>query len=233
MKKRVLLLAILIGFGSFFCAAQFQVNDSLVVSSAIVDSDTLPYVLLEGINVMDSRDFHSKKQFRKWNKLMRNVVKVYPYARITSELLVYYEEELIKIENESERKKYMAEAEDVLTHEFKSEVMNMTVSQGKVLVKLIDRETGHTSYELIKELRNGFTAFMWNSLASLFGNSLKVHYDPIEDYEIETIVKMIENGEIMVAKRDASTAKAQAHLKKKRRKDRKKKNKEKRRKKSG
>ncbi|RLD23301.1 MAG: hypothetical protein DRI54_07530, partial [Bacteroidetes bacterium] len=112
--------------------------------------------------------------------------------------------------------------EEVLKNEFKGEIMKMTVSQGKVLVKLIDRETGQTSYELIKELRSGFTAFMWNSLALLFGNNLKARYDPIEDYEIETIVQLIENGDIVVAVRDASTAKARAELKKKKKKDRKK-----------
>ena len=71
-------------------------------------------------------------------------------------------------------------------------------------------------------MRSGFTAFMWNSIAILFGNNLKARYDPIEDYEIETIVQLIESGDIIVAERDASTAKARAELKKKKKKDRKK-----------
>ena len=95
----------------------------------------------------------------------------------------------------------------------------MTVSQGKVLVKLIDRETGQTSYELIKELRSGFTAFMWNSIAILFGNNLKAEYDPVEDADIEAIVQMIERGEIVVAWRDAATAKARADLDKKKKRE--------------
>jgi hypothetical protein len=150
---------------------------------------------------------------------MRNVVKVYPYAQITGELLEYYDEELAKIDDEAERKEFMEQSEEVLKNEFKSEIMTMTVSQGKVLVKLIDRETGQTSYELIKELRSGFTAFMWNSIATLFGNSLKAEYDPVEDADIEQIVQMIERGEIVVAWRDAETAKARADLDKKQRRE--------------
>ena len=113
----------------------------------------------------------------------------------------------------------MEESEEVLKAEFKGEITSMTVSQGKVLVKLIDRETGQTSYELIKELRSGFTAFMWNSIAILFGNNLKAEYDPVEDADIEQIVQMIERGEIVVAWRDAATAKARADLDKKKKRE--------------
>jgi hypothetical protein len=185
----------------------------------IIDGDTLPYVLLPDYNYIEINNHRTRKEQRKWNKLMRNVVKVYPYAQITSELLEYYDEELAKIENEAERKKFMEGAEAVLKEEFKGEIMDMTISQGKVLVKLIDRETGQTSYELIKDLRSGFTAFMWNSIALIFGNNLKAKYDPQEDADIEQIVQMIERGEIMVAWRDATTAKARVDLDKKKRKE--------------
>jgi hypothetical protein len=221
INKRIILI-LLFGFVTQLIIAQTEEEDAQYIQTEISDGDTLPYVLLDDFNVIDSPYFKSKREVKKWNKLMRNVIKVYPYAKITKDLLEYYESELKKIDHESDRKAYMKQAEEVIKNEFKGEIMKMTVSQGKVLVKLIDRETGQTSYELIKELRSGFTAFMWNSLALLFGNNLKAHYDPIEDFEIETIVQLIESGDIVVAERDAETAMAQAVLQKKRKKDRKK-----------
>jgi hypothetical protein len=223
---RKIILILLVGFFNITLVAQVDEGVSQYIQTEITDGDTLPYVQLDDFNVIDSPYFKSKKERKKWNKLMRNVIKVYPYAKITKDLLEYYESELEKIDKESDRKAYMKQAEEVLKNEFKGEIMKMTISQGKVLVKLIDRETGQTSYELIKELRSGFTAFMWNSLALLFGNNLKARYNPIEDYEIETIVQLIESGDIVVAQRDAETAMAQADLQKKRKNDRKKTRKE-------
>lgn len=215
-----IVLSLFFSFGLF---AQQDGDAPKILKVHIENGDTLPYLTLPEYDYIESIYARSKRQQRKWNKLMRNVVKVYPYAQITGELLEYYDEELAKIEDEAERKKFMEQSEEVLKSEFKSEIMNMTVSQGKVLVKLIDRETGKTSYELIKELRSGFTAFMWNSIATLFGNSLKAEYDPVEDADIEQIVRMIERGEIVVAWRDAATAKARADLDKKQRRELKKK----------
>ena len=205
-------------------SSQQMPHSSKIVKVHIENGDTIPYVLLPDFNYTESRRYRSKRQQRQWNRLMTNVVKVYPYARITGELLEYYDEELAKIEDENERKKYMEEAEEVVKAEFRGEITDMTISQGKVLVKLIDRETGQTSYQLIKELRSGFTAFMWNSVAILFGNNLKAEYDPIEDADIEQIVQMIERGEIAVAWRDATTAKARADLDKKKKRELRKKN---------
>ena len=222
MNTRIFVLLFFFGVGPLYTSAQIEDDELLYIKSEVIDEDTLPYVQLDEFSVIDSPYFKSNRERKKWNKLMRNVIKVYPYAKITKDLLEHYDEELAKIDKESDRKAYMKEAEEVLKNEFKGEIMKMTVSQGKVLVKLIDRETGQTSYELIKEVRSGFTAFMWNSIALLFGNNLKAHYDPLEDYEIETIVQLIESGDIIVAERDASTAKARAELKKKKKKDRRK-----------
>jgi len=194
-------------------------STSNTVKVHIIEGDTLPYILLPDYNYIEYKKHRTRREQKKWDKLMYNVVKVYPYAQITGELLEYYDEELSKIDDEAERKKFMEGAEAVLKEEFKGEIMDLTVSQGKVLVKLIDRETGQTSYELIKDLRSGFTAFMWNSIAIIFGNNLKAKYDPNEDADIEQIVQMIERGEIHVAWRDATTAKARVDLDKKRRRE--------------
>lgn len=218
MRGIIIFILFILGT-STFVLGQESTYSTNAVKVHIIDGDTLPYVLLPEYNYVDYNRHRTRKEQRKWNKLIYNVVKVYPYAQITGELLEYYDDELSKIENEEERKKFMEGAEAVLKEEFKGEIMELTVSQGKVLVKLIDRETGKTSYELIKDLRSGFTAFMWNSIAIIFGNNLKAKYDPEEDADIEEIILMIERGELVVAWRDATTAKARVDLDKKKRKE--------------
>ena len=110
---------------------------------------------------------------------------------------------------------YVKLAEAELRAEFEAEVKGLTMSQGKVLVKLIDRETGRSSYSLVKELRGGFNAVLWQGMAKLFGHDLKSRYDADgEDMMIEVIVQRIEKGELGVYRRPARTEKAQARLEK-------------------
>ena len=140
---------------------------------------------------------------------------MYPYAKITGQLLSEYETELQAIQAKNDQELYVKIAEAELRAEFEAEVKDLTVSQGKVLVKLIDRETGQTSYELVKQLRGSFVAFMWQGLARLFDHDLKAEYDPEgTDATMEIIVQRIERGELPVADRSARTAKAQAKLEK-------------------
>ena len=90
-----------------------------------------------------------------------------------------------------------------LKAEFEGELKKLTIKQGIILVKLIDRETGATSYDLIKSLRGSFSAFIWQSMARLFGSNLKLEYDPYgEDYMIEEIVQQLESGQIPYIKRE-------------------------------
>lgn len=153
---------------------------------------------------------------RRYDKLTRNVVKVYPYAKIASELLDEYNHDLQLISSEGRQKDYMKIAEAELKAEFEGEIRNMTVSQGHALIKLIDRETGDTSYELIKELKGSFSAFIWQTLAKLFGSDLRAQYDPEgDDAMMESIVQRIEKGELYVAKRKPMTAKARKRLERK------------------
>ncbi|MCB0784678.1 MAG: DUF4294 domain-containing protein, partial [Flavobacteriales bacterium] len=124
-----------------------------------------------------------------------------------------YERDLSRIDRRHDQELYVKLAEAELRAEFEAEVRELTISQGKVLIKLIDRETGQTSYDLVKQLRGGFQAFIWQGVARLFGNDLKDDYDPdVEDRMIEVIVQRIERGELAVKPRGPRTAKAQAKL---------------------
>ncbi|MCF8231232.1 MAG: DUF4294 domain-containing protein [Bacteroidales bacterium] len=134
---------------------------------------------------------------RRKRKLIYNIKKVYPYARLASLKLWEYENKLKKADSDRERRKLMKQAEEELEKEFGHELKKLNFTQGRLLLKLIDRETGETSYELVQELRGKFTAFFWQSLARIFGYNLKAPYDPEgKDKEIEEIVRLIEEGKI-------------------------------------
>ncbi|MCD6066533.1 MAG: hypothetical protein K0S33_1359 [Bacteroidetes bacterium] len=169
----------------------------LRVPGIVVGTDTFAYLSLPIVDVEAAMPFATKRKYAEWTKLKYNVKKAYPYAILASARLKEYEKILEKMPNENARKAYMKVAEKQLQKEFGAELKNLTMTQGRILIKLIDRETGNTSYDLVKQLRGNFSAFMWQSLASLFGSSLKTEYDPEgEDKLIEVAIKQIEAGRI-------------------------------------
>jgi len=122
---------------------------------------------------------------------------VYPYAHLAGETLKKYEIILSQVNNERERRRILIDLEKEINDKYGNELKSLTFSQGKILIKLIDRETGNTSFDLVKDLRGNFLAFFYQSFARVFGYNLKVEYDPNgEDKNIEIIVRMIENGVI-------------------------------------
>ncbi|HQW06610.1 MAG: DUF4294 domain-containing protein [Flavobacteriales bacterium] len=188
---------------------------SHVLRAVVVNGDTIPVVQLPEAHVAARWSPKDRRDAERYTKLMRHVVKVYPYASLTERLLKEYEHDLAQIQRNSDQELYVKLAEAELRAEFEAEIKDLTVSQGKVLVKLIDRQTGQTSYELVKQLRGSFQAFIWQGLAQLFGQDLKSGYDREgEDNVIELIVQRIERGELPVSDRGPLTAKAQQRLEK-------------------
>lgn len=179
-----------------------------LVNTVVVDGDTIPVVTLRTAHISSNRRARSQRYQRRWDKLSRNVVKTYPYARVAGKLIKAYNDNLAQLDTQAARDAYLDKCEADLKDEFEGDLNKMTTSQGRVLIKLIDRETGNTSYELIKTLKNGFTAFMWQGVAKIFGTDLKDHYDPANnetDYMIEEIVALIESGQIAVPTREVKT----------------------------
>ena len=170
--------------------------DSIHVTRAIVQgNDTFPMIVLEEVRVYQRSDFEYLQYRRRDRRLVRNVKRAYPYAKIAGIKLKELDEHLVLIKNEKEQKSYIDLAEKEIMDEFEKEVKKLTITQGIILVKLIDRETGHTSYEVIKDLKGGITAFFWQGIARIFGNNLKAEYDPVgDDAKIEDIVLGIEAG---------------------------------------
>ncbi|NCA86089.1 MAG: DUF4294 domain-containing protein [Clostridia bacterium] len=163
----------------------------------VVDGDTLPYIKLSPVEVFDFRILKTQRDINRNNKLIRNVKKVYPWAKLAGQKLVEYETVLSHVESDREKRRIMKEIEQQIQDEYGGELRKLTISQGKILIKLIDRETGNTSYNLVEDFRGIFVAFFYQSFARIFGYNLKITYEPEgEDRNIEVIVRMIESGMI-------------------------------------
>jgi len=174
-----------------------QENENQIVMARIVNMDTLITINLPEYCTSAKLPRKLKRMAKKHNKLVRNVKKVYPYAKLAGMKLNEYEEILTNAESEKERKALMKQAEQELKDEFEEDLKKLTFSQGLILIKLVDRETGNSSYVLVQELRGNFVAFFWQTFARLFGYNLKIKYDPEgDDKAIEEIVQMIEKGEL-------------------------------------
>lgn len=191
------LFHILFFFGFVSMAVYSQEAQEKIVIAKIIDGDTLIMFDLPE-HMVSARLPHKLRSYaRKNNRLVYNVKKAYPYAKLAGIKLNEYEVLLKNASSDAERKKLMKQAESELKEEFEDDLKKLTFKQGLILIKLVDRETGNSSYVLIQELRGKFTAFFWQTFARLFGFNLKVEYDPEgEDREIEEIVVMIEKGEI-------------------------------------
>jgi hypothetical protein len=126
---------------------------------------------------------------RQHERMVRAVKKVYPLAKDAAQRLENLDEELAALKAKKDQKAYMKALEDALTDEITPMLWKMTRYEGKILLKLIDRETNSTVFGIIKELRSGFTAGFYQAMARLFGNNLKLEYDPTgEDAVLEQIV---------------------------------------------
>ena len=178
---------------SNFSLAQTVKNDTIMVRGVIIDGDTIPYQYISVINIYAERKFKNKRAFVKYSKLRRDVLKVWPYAKITEKKFNDLAIQLGMTNDERVKKALINKTEKEIKARFEGELKNLTINQGRILIKLIDRQTGNTSYVVLEELKGNLSAFFWQSLARLFGNNLKAHYDPNgEDAEIEKIIKTIE-----------------------------------------
>ena len=192
--KRLFILTILLSLFSF--QVKSQNFDLIVVKARIMDGDTVPLMDLPQVNITGYIIFRSPADQRRFEKLVRNVKKVYPYARLAGLKLNEYDALMTGL-TEKEQKKMLKRAEEELKKEFGGELKSLNFSQGKILLKLVDRETGDPTYQIVKDLRGSIAAFFWQNLSRLFGYNLKEKYDPEgKDRDIENIVLMIENGTI-------------------------------------
>ncbi len=174
-----------------------QESDPKVVRAIIIDGDTIPDITLDEVEVLLLKYPTTKRGRRKLSRFVKNVKHVLPYAKLAAKKLNEYEEILLAAESDKERKKIMKQAEKEITAEFSDDLRDMTFTQGLILIKLIDRETGETSYDLVQELRGNFRAFFYQTFARIWGFNLKEQYDPDgKDRQLEAIVRLIEMGRL-------------------------------------
>jgi len=151
----------------------------------IIEGDTLstPYVGLGEVVVLPELKFDTYKDYLAYYRLRQRTLKVYPYAVLASERLTTLNERLGNIKRRRARKRYTKRVEHYLENEFKEELKKLTRSEGRILIKLIYRETGVTAHELIKNLRNGWRAFIYQTTAKMFDINLKSEYNPTDNEE--------------------------------------------------
>ena len=176
-------------------------NDSLperfyLIQEVERNGVTMPEIEIKEVTINARPSRARRSEYRKYERLIANIKKVYPYALMVREKLTQVNEELKNIPDK-ERKRYLKEVEKDVFGEYEDDIRDMTISQGRILIKLIDRETQNTSYMLIREYRGKFSAAFWQGIARFFGTNLKEEYDPYgEDALIEAIIKEIDAGRL-------------------------------------
>ena len=168
-----------------------------VLKQTIKDGDTILHSTIEEVQIYSIPRFTSRRDMRRYERLVYNLKIVYPYAQLAAEKLEEMNAVFIELKTERERKEFVKKVERELMDEFEDELRSLTITQGRLLIKLIDRETGNTSYELVRELRGAFSAFFWQAIARIFGSNLKTRFDAEgEDKLIDQILHLIDNGQI-------------------------------------
>ena len=161
------------------------------------NGELLPEIEIKEVMVYANPRFERKKDFRKYQRLVYNLKKTYPYAVLVRKRLAEVNEAMKHLNTEKERKEYIKKVEKDVFGKYEGDMRNMTITQGRLLIKLIDRETHNTSYVLIKDYRGKLSAAFWQGIARIFGTNLKSEYDPEgEDALIESIIQEIDAGRL-------------------------------------
>ncbi len=187
--KRFALIILLLGSTAPTVVAQ---RKPILLPFTIVNGDTLPNYTTQEVFINWYLDDETRLRQKKLNRLRRDISVVMPYAKICSAKMEDINRTMDAMGSKREKNRYLRAEEKKLKEQFEAKLKNLDVDQGKLLIKLIDRETGRSSYSLIKEYKSGFSAFVWNGLASICGMSLKDKYDPVDkDSQIEWLVNQL------------------------------------------
>lgn len=169
-------------------------RDSLKSDYFLIRGDSIPreFIGLEEVLILGELEFDNDLEERKYLILRRKTRKVYPYAKLAAERLVELSRRLNQLESRGDKRRYTKIIEEYIEDQFSAELKKLTRTEGQILVKLIHRQTGITTYDLIRNLKSGWRAFWYNTTASLFDISLKEEYHPEsrkEDFWIEDILQ--------------------------------------------
>ena len=193
---KVILLLLLIAFLSVknkHVFGQQSINDTILSAAVIYQGDTIEAKTLQDLLIKSRYDETHMKAIAKWTRLRNAIYVTYPYAKRAGKVMNDLNAQLLNVSDKEARKKCIKSREKELKKEFTDPLTNLSVYQGKVLMKLINRETGNNCYEIIKEYKGGFDARFYQTVAFFFGSNLKQPYDRNgDDVEMEKIVKEVE-----------------------------------------
>lgn len=174
-----------------------QARVDSILNAQILAGDSIPHIDLPEIAVISKPVFKNRRDARRYWRLVYNLKKVLPYSEIIADMVIQIDKELEEVESPRDRRKLVRSVEDSLWDQYETDMRKMTVSQGRLLFKLVDRETSATTYNWIELYRGSVPAFFWQGIARLFSSDLKVDYDPEgEDKLIEQLIGYINLGYI-------------------------------------
>lgn len=163
--------------------------------ATILTGDSMPHIELNEVAVLSKPTFKNKRDARRYWRLVYNLKKVLPLSKVVTGVVTEVEWNLSKLETDRERRRYIKSVEDSLWGQYEEDLRKMTISQGRLLFKLVDRETSATTYHWIEYYRGKVSAFFWQGVARIFSSNLKSGYDPEgEDQLIEELIGLIEQG---------------------------------------
>ncbi|PST82209.1 DUF4294 domain-containing protein [Pedobacter yulinensis] len=163
-------------------------NDTIRVALTQYDGEMIPWIALSEVRIYGQRTFASEAHRLAFNRLRYNVLKVMPYALYAKRRYGQLEYDLAKTKDRREQRKLVKACDKEIKDMFNREIKELTITQGQILTKLIDREVGRTTFDIVKQTKGGFSAFVYQSVARVVGHNLKSKYDPREDREIESII---------------------------------------------
>lgn len=201
IRRCAILLFMLIFCIQFTCLAQNtnteQAEQVFITRGFIYHGDTIPWIQLRTVHVFKELKFKKKKDYENYQRLIRDVKKVLPIANEVNAAIIETYEYLQTIPSEKERKRHIKDLEKGIKQQYTPRLKKLTSRQGKLLIRLVDRQSHQTTYELVKAFLGSFRATTYQVFASMFGFSLKKHYDPEGDDALtERVIILVENGQV-------------------------------------
>lgn len=203
MRLKIVILITFLSLGNLICRAQQRSAQPLTQKNiyltpmCVYEGDTIPYVKIPTVYIFKPLKFKNKREMDKYYRLIRDVKKVLPISKEINHAIVETYEYLQTLPNEKIRQKHIKAIEKGLKEQYTPRMKKLSFAQGKLLIKLVDRQSNSTSYELVRAFMGPFKAGFYQTFAALFGASLKKQYDPQGDDALtERVILMVESGQL-------------------------------------
>ena len=196
-RLNIFIIVVFLLFVTSLCQPQETKTEGYLVPMCVYEGDTIPYIKIPTVYIFKPLKFKNKKQLNEYNRLVYNVKKVLPISKEINRAVIETYEYMMTLPDEKSRQKHMKAVEKSLKEQYTPRMKKLSFSQGKLLIKLVDRQTNSTGYELVKAFMGPFKAGFYQTFAALFGASLKKQYDPTGDDALtERVILLVESGQL-------------------------------------